>query len=197
MHENPYAPPATDETVVAIAAEELSRQSLTRRTRPLGLTILAVLHLIGGVQPVVTQLAFVVNFGHQPEFVRAMGYSPLMFLVAATALAVFGSASAIGLWTGARWGWWLGAFYCMYAVFRHLSALWLIASGLGLELATFAPLYIVRAIVALLCFLYFFRANVLAFFGLARLRKLRAAAILVGLCIAVTTVLTLAAELRF
>jgi hypothetical protein len=53
----------------------------------------------------------------------SMDYSPLLLLVSIIFLGVLGITAGAGLWWGKKWGWWLSAFYFLYAFSRELNIL--------------------------------------------------------------------------
>jgi hypothetical protein len=157
-----------------------------------GVSILAVLHLVGGLGLAALQVVLLSQMGAIEETLRSIGLPPWVLIVGVLFLTALAIASAVGMWTGARWGWWLAAFYYMYGVFRNATALYTVAAMSGLlEDSSRGPEYYfvkhaIRLVVSLLLFCYFFKTNVLEFFGLADLSKATTIAILVGLCVALT-----------
>jgi hypothetical protein len=134
---------------------------------------------------------------HLQEALRDTGISPALLIIAVAILAALGTAVGVGLWRGTKWGWWLGAFACVYGIARSLSAL-LIVLSLSEEPpeGARAPAYYVgrysgRILVQLLILLYFFRERVLRYFGLEGLSKWKALAQLVGACLALLSSLRL------
>lgn len=186
MTHNPYQPPASS------VADRPTGEPLRRRaTRPVGVSILAMLHLVGGVGLAVVLVALVVNRQAIGEPLQMLGMPPALLIIGVLFLAVLTIASGVGMWMGTKWGWWLAAFYYLYGVVRHGSALMTVAALADrLEDGMRGPAFYlikfgVRIIVHLLLVLYFFRGNVRAFFGLTTVGKARALGILVGICLAI------------
>ena len=166
--------------------------------RPLGISILAVLHFIGGVLLSIAAVYGVMNSG-DPRFAEALatiGVSPLLVLLAVLLLIVLSVASAIGMWIGARWGWYLGSFYYSYAIVRNILAL--VTIGILADSIPDAdparPLtgpggyfakYSIRLVISLLIYLYFFNANIRSYFRLETVSKWPAVLIQAAICIAI------------
>jgi len=150
--------------------------------RPVGISILAVLHAIGGVGLLVLQVVF---FLVPPvsESASSVGISPAVLAIGFMLLAGLGLSSGIGMWLGTRWGWWCGALYYVYSVARNFNAFLLVA-----DLAEgprsreyYSAKFGGRVIVNFLIFLYFFKSNVLAYFGMTGFGKLKAVGILIAI----------------
>ncbi len=127
---------------------------------------------------------------------RAIGISPVLLIIGAMFLALLSIASGVGMWMGTKWGWWLASFYYIDSICRNGSALFtVIAIADQLEGGNRGPEYYMikhggRIIIHFLLFLYFFKGNVLEFFGLQTLSKVRAVGILVGICVAITVAMS-------
>lgn len=147
------------------------------RTRPRVVSILAVLHVLGGV----ALLVMIVGFGRQFGAIGpVMGTSPLFAQLSVSFLGVLTLASGVGMWRGAAWGWWLAGFYYVYAIYRNANAL-LVISSMADQLAGEArgPGYyyvkhVGRVVTHSLVLFYLFQESVLAYFGLPHLDKRRA-----------------------
>lgn len=185
LNDNPYASP------VSITIEPTPDSDHETVTRPVGVSILAVLHLVGGVLLLGAQFMLIANMQEMDESLRFAGIPPMLLIGGVMFLAILTIASGVGMRMGTKWGWWLAAFYYTYSVFRNGSALMTIISVADqLEGADRGPEYYmikhgVRLIISLLLLMYFFKGNVLDFFGLARINKIKAIAILVGICVAI------------
>ncbi|OYP29472.1 hypothetical protein CGZ80_25070 [Rhodopirellula sp. MGV] len=125
------------------------------------------------------------------ESLRTIGIPPALLIAGVMFLAILTIASGVGMLMGTKWGWWLAAFYYVYSIFRNCSALLaIVAMADQLEGGTRGPDYYMikhggRIVVHLLLLMYFFKGNVLEFFGHETLSKLKAVGILVGICIAI------------
>jgi hypothetical protein len=159
--------------------------------RPPGITLLAVLHVIGGILLAVLQFALIAKLDEMEEPLRVVGLSPVLLVIGSAFLALIGIGAAVGMWLGRKWGWWLGAFYYVYGVARNASALLTLgALDHDLESSARGPEYyyfkhVGRIIVHLLILLYFFKGNVMAYFGLSELSKWKAVSIMVAASIAI------------
>ncbi|MCM2373534.1 hypothetical protein [Aporhodopirellula aestuarii] len=164
--------------------------------RPVGVTLLAALNFIGGVLLFGVQFLLIANLGAMEESLRTVGIPPILMIVGVMFLALLAIASGVGMWLGTKWGWWLASFYYVYSVFRNGSALLTVISMADqLEDTARGPGYYiakhsVRIVIHALLFLYFFKGNVLAFFGLANLNKGQAVGILIGACTAISVAMT-------
>jgi hypothetical protein len=168
--------------------------------RPKGISILAVLHLIGGVIGAIAIIPLVLTFIEVPEASQAldeMGIPPISVLINLTFILIITIASGIGMWRGKRWGWYLGSFYYLYSVFRNASALISLPRMLAyippeeMENAQHQPSFyyakhIGRVIVHFLFYLYFFKGNVREFFSITEQKKWQPIAIEFGICVAIS-----------
>ncbi len=173
-------------------------EDLVSPPRPLGVAILAVLHVLGGLGILTVQL-FVQPRGVEEadQVMRNFGFTFEIALAAFAFLALLYLGSGIGLWLGKAWGWWTGAFAYVYRILASLNAL-ITAFGYSAELAAetrglafYSLKFGARILVSVLILTYFFRPRVLSFFGLSEVRKLRS----VGIMVAIYLVLALATTL--
>ncbi len=152
--------------------------------RPLAITILAVLNFIGGVGIILVQLLYSEQFN---STANEFGFSAGLLQVAIGFLGVIGVASAIGMWTGKRWGWWLGAFYYCYAVFRYGNAIFAVFSLSDLlenssrDLTYYISKNAFQLLLNALIVLYFFSKRALAWFKYDVLSKAKAILLLLGI----------------
>jgi hypothetical protein len=161
------------------------------RARPLGITILAILHLVGGAVLCAVTVPLLSKLGTLQGVLRSAGSSVVLLAVSAIFLGALGFSAGVGMWLGKKWGWWLGAFYYVYGVARNASALITViemsnelgrgAHGPGFYLMKQA----VRIIVHLFILNYLFKTNVLSYFELERLSRGKALSILVSICLAI------------
>lgn len=168
-------------------------------TRPTGISILAVLHIVGGVLGFMVTMFLVVQFGRNQEAqqaLTALGLPPALLIAAIVFIFGLAIASGIGMWKGRKWGWYLGSLYYMYSVVRNANALitipMLINSIPPEELAgaRHGPSYYYvkhggRVLVHFLLYLYFFKSNVREFFSLAEQKKWKPVLAGLSLCIAI------------
>ena len=159
--------------------------------RPIGVSILAVLHLIGGVLLLYAQVVLFANFDRVSESLDTVGIPPTLLVFGLVLLAGITFASGIGMWLGTRWGWWCAAFYYIYGVARNANAYRLVSDlADGLEAGSHSAGYYfakfgARVVIYFLLTLYFFKSNVLAYFGLSDMHKATAIGILVSLTAAI------------
>lgn len=194
MTENPYAAP---ESSADPEPPPLSPLPALPGRRPIGITILSILHLVGGVGLFVVFVftasvsLLTSRFDNLAQPLEQMGMPVPLLVAGMLFLCVLSVWSAIGMWRGTPWGWWLGSFYYIYAVFRNASALvTVLMMAEELEGSTRGPGYYIfkhtgRIVVHLLLFCYFFRGNVLAYFGLSHINKGKAIWKLIGVCLAI------------
>jgi hypothetical protein len=157
--ENPYIAPS------ALESEQSHANRGRIVPRPVGVSILAVLHLIGGIGLFVVQLFLFLfaNVAAIEESLRGIGLPPALFVIGVMFLSVLTIASAIGMWLGTRWGWWVASFYYVYGIARNASALVTIVSVADqVTGASRGPEYYlfkhsVRIVVHILILLYLFK----------------------------------------
>jgi hypothetical protein len=183
MTDNPYESPR------ASAALESSPPP-PRPPRPLGVRILAALHILGGLALLVFEVMqwIYVTPMADVEWARAALFG-MFARDALVCLLAFGSG--IGLWFGATWGWWLAGLFYMQAIFGQVGRLIAYAEVAGgLDPATVIWHIVLpsawRIVVSLLLCAYLLKHNVRAYFFVAHLSTPKALAILLGLAIALS-----------
>uniref|UniRef100_A0A7C4BAU8 DUF2127 domain-containing protein n=1 Tax=Thermofilum pendens TaxID=2269 RepID=A0A7C4BAU8_THEPE len=129
-------------------------------TRPLGITVLAILEFIFGTLALLLGLAFIAlapmlksmlsSFPLPAALELLLGVLGLILLVGGTLSLLVGW----GLWTGKGWAWWLVVI---------LEALGIASSLASLTLGD--PTAIVILLIAALILYYFFKPHVKAYFG--------------------------------
>ena len=97
------------------------------KDRPTGVTILSVLHLIGGVLLLAGQVMLLVNLDRVSQGLDAVGIPPVLLVMGVMLLAGIALASGIGMWLGTRWGWWCAAFYYVYSIAINANAFLMIS----------------------------------------------------------------------
>ncbi len=120
------------------------------KTRPVGVSILSALMLLSGVA--MAGLLFFAAFfmdwkGRESQLATAaatIGAPVSMLIGSVVFLAALAIEAGFGMWQGRRWGWWLGSFWFVYAIFRNANALLklkMMTAGMSpLELALELPL---------------------------------------------------------
>jgi hypothetical protein len=161
------------------------------KERPTGVTILSVLHVIGGVILLGAQVMLLANFDRVSQGLDAAGIPPVLLVMGIMLLAGIALTSGIGMWLGTRWGWWCSVFYYIYSVARNANA-FLVVSDLAdeLERDSRGPGYYYakfggRIVIHFLLLLYFFNANVLEYFETEDVNKGKA----IGIVILVTALI--------
>ncbi len=160
--------------------------------RPVGVSILAVLHLVGGVLLLGAQVLLLQNLDHVSQGINVVGIPPILLVVGVMLLAGIALASGIGMWLGTRWGWWCATFYYVHSIARNANALLMLSNfadelaggsrGPGYYYAKFGG----RVIMHFLLLMYFFKSNVLQYFGMDEVHKEKA----VGKLITVTAAIS-------
>jgi hypothetical protein len=190
MPENPYAPPlgnAPDDDSRGLTSRAAKQQ------RPPGVSLLSVLMLVGGVAMFLILLQQMATL-ESGSLANAMGMIlPVwLLLINFLLLAAVATAAGVGMWKGAKWGWQLGAFYILYAVFGNISSLVTVIILYDQFEATErgAAYYLIkhgtRVLIRVLVFMYFFKGNVLHYFGLENIAVPKAVGMLVAVCVSIT-----------
>jgi hypothetical protein len=163
--------------------------------RPVGITLLGTLYVILGFLGAVGCIALLV-FRNAPPLQIAnaifaqLGLSSTLLFIWGGVLSLLYLAAGIGLWSGDRWGWWLGGFLQAYGALQSAAAL-LAVAGVVQQPAGPAPAtqyyiqYGGQTVGSALVFLYYFKTNVVEYFRLRRQSKLAALAILVAAAVIV------------
>jgi len=190
MEDNSYEPDSS------ITSQPTLAKQVTTVKRPVWVSVLAVLHFVGGFVYLGTQFIFLANLNVIEPTLHTFGMTSGLMIFALMVLAILSIASGIGMWIGVKWGWWLGAFYYIYSIFRNASAVLMVISMTNvLEVGSREPEYYLikhsgRIVLHFLIFLYFFKGNVLEFFHLEGLSKPKAIGIMVGICIVISAVVS-------
>jgi hypothetical protein len=155
--------------------------NLNVRQRPVGVTLLAILALIGAVMLTALMGAAAVVAARGDSRIQQMsaamaeiGIPMAVMVVGIVFLIILSWASGIGMWIGAKWGWHCGAFWYAYAIVRNFSALLTVYGTSEIFEAEASsdssrgPEYYylkfsARLIISFLIYLYFFKANVRVF----------------------------------
>lgn len=189
-----------DETLVQDSRESVAHEPIVgghaaaqTTGRPFGVAALAALHFFGGL--VLFWLQFLL-FSRLDAIEPSAREAALPMVLVATGLmflAILSIASGIGMWRGTTWGWWMGSFYYVYAIFRNASAL-LTAASMAEELENserglifYLVKHSIRILVSFLFLSLFFKENVLDFFGMNGVDKRQSIARLFGIGFAVSS----------
>lgn len=131
------------------------------------------------------------DFGRISRGMADVGLPPALFVASMLFLAGIAIASGIGMWLGRRWGWWVATFYYVYGIARAANGLFTVMAIEGdWEASARGPEYYYikfagRILVHLLILLYFFKPNVLEYFGTTDVHRGKA----IGKLVTVTAVL--------
>lgn len=97
----------------------------------------------------------------------AFDYPPALLLASIIFPGVIGITAGSGLWWGKKWGWWLSAFYFLYALARQLNTL-LDPASTGLESTRSWLGAGLGVVLSLLVLLYLYSHELLAHFHLEK-----------------------------
>jgi hypothetical protein len=169
--------------------------------RPIGVTMLSILHVIGGMV-VLVPFANVLILKDNNLLVRvaSMLELPAIFQLAGLGLfSVMLIASGIGLWFAKSWGWWAAAFFYLDRTGISIIGLVLV-SHLSNEPAVgprgaghYLVQYGIRILISVIILIYLFRGNVRTFFQLVHVPRLRCAAVLTASYVAFMVIVSLVA----
>ena len=90
--------------------------------RPQGVVAVAVISLLWGMALLLIRFGMPGNLGLLVEGGRILGYPPFIMVSSAVIIPGLWIASAVGLVTGRRWGWWLGGFHFISGCLRCSQA---------------------------------------------------------------------------
>ncbi len=171
---------------------------MQRQDRPIGITLLSVLHFASGILFGMLAIcgAAMVREPQVAEAIAKIGIPIPLLAASLGVLTLLGILSGVGMWKGARWGWYLGSFYYMYSIIRNLNALLAVDNLFamfaeeGLPSPGRGPSYYylkfsLRALFSLLLYLYFFKGNVRDYFGLRQTKRWPIIVGQVAICIAI------------
>jgi hypothetical protein len=167
------------------------------KKRPIGISILAVLGILGGIAILVMQIFTAKHYDTAAEY---SGVSAISMLVNLTILGIWGLLSGIGMWIGKKWGWWLGATYISYSVLRNANALLTISEIVAqnpdqsIDATKYYIKHIGRVIIHSFIACYYFKANVLEFFGFPTERKWKRILAYIGATLLIFIVLATIAQ---
>ena len=181
MDTNPYDSPSLN------SYDEVASDSRVLRTRPIGVAILAVLCGLFGIA-LGALLIFLARANDNEQWLAQKGLPYAWFAVFSVTFVLLALACSIGMWRGAKWSWWLVAFYYFFMLFGNICQLLLIApiKAISGDYETASVLLARQGIGAVINFgllRYLFKVNVLRFFGLGSLRKVRAIGIFFGITV--------------
>lgn len=168
--------------------------------RPIGVTLLALLHIVGGlIGGLMVLLAFLTR--NISDFSASILGIPMWLAVIPLIVAMtLGFIAGFGLWSGRAWGWWMAVIYYTYSIMRNAGTV-LLALMLtqGQESATidvhrFVYKHGGRVLIDTLIMLYLFRRSILDFFDLYALPRIKTVAKVSGSIGAALTAMTLLAS---
>jgi hypothetical protein len=165
--ENPYAAPSAD----------LSPPD--ERRRPFGVAILAVLSGVFGLVYLAAVIGMLMDWRSMNEFALRQRMAPSVLWFCCGVLLVAALAGSIGMWRGARWGWWIacGAMV-MTCVQNAISVLIVNLSRGSPSVATLTSIdsikYTLRGIIAALVLAYLLRNKVRRYYRLEQTSRIKA-----------------------
>lgn len=188
--QNPYASSVTE----TVSNDPEIHESTER---PLGISILSVLHLLGAMLLTGTTVLLCLSMVSAYTELTPIGEEFILAVAATATLTVLGFAAAVGMWRGMAWGWRIATFYYVYAIFRNGNAIVstaLITDELNVTGTDISMLYVkhgTRIAVQALLLLYMFKPKVLNFFHLEEINKGVAIGIHVAICLMIFAISTL------
>ena len=169
--------------------------------RPIGISLLAGLHVIGSTIVTVIILLYMPKLQDRPELhtvIELLGIPPTILFITIGLLLALGFLSGIGMWTGKKWGWFIGSFYYAYFIITNINTIIMIPTILesfGGETTRGPSYYYVkyglRLCIRILIYIYFFRANVLTYFGLSGIKKWKPVLVQFGICLSLAILLSI------
>jgi len=142
----------------------------TPRTRPIGVTLLAILNLLSGAAIVLVMLFMGGGVNEIDGDLRKIGASAALVRLSALLLGLVFIGTGAALWSGRTKGWWFATWVVgMMSVQTLLTALTVgdIAAQMGASPAEVAPhriKFLIRGVLYLAILAYLFKSNVLHFF---------------------------------
>lgn len=190
MTDNPFESP-----VVAAVNAEADEAASTVVKRPLGITILAVLHSIGGITYLVSGVGLLLSKGIHDTTLNGVLPSSALLAAWSVFFTLLFTSSGIGLGLGKAWAWWISASYYLFALMVigvHLGND-LVFSGVGgASFDFYLVQYGLPLVVGGLICAYFFRTNVLTYFRLDRWLKRKLLGVVVAVAVLLFVVATIA-----
>jgi hypothetical protein len=126
--DNPYQPPVE----VPAADTDVTR-------RPLGVSVLSVLTGILGLLLLALYIFLLINWRENNERMILEGMPPPLFWIMTGSTVVLALASAVGMWRGTKWSWWIMcSILVLYVVSDFGQALAIVVRAGVLELIPLA-----------------------------------------------------------
>lgn len=161
------------------------------KQRPIGITILSVLSLIGGIGMVGVLMIYGKNL---MGVTSIFNISALMIIGSVLFLGLWAIGSGVGMLLGKKWGWWMAGVYYVYAILRYLNVLVTVFSlADDLEATTSSIEYnfvkfSARIAGQIFVLSYLFKDHVREYFDVEQVSKLKAILYLIGIGIAIFAV---------
>lgn len=165
----------------------------TSPRRPLGVTLLTVLFLVGGIGILVTGVLAGARRERLAAAIEPAGFAVITVYGGVVLLGALALAAGIGFARRRRWGWWLGTFSFAYALAYQVDAA-IAAYGQRDAAAaatadsapdTLAAAYVLGALVHGLIYLYLFRTRVRDWFTVVTTPVAGVVATEAGVCAAI------------
>ena len=176
--------------------------------RPVGISILSCLSIIGGLLTAVLWTILIITPTISKRLwlgLSVLGIPPFVLIIGVAFLCTLSVLAGFGMRKGRKWGWYLGSFASLYNVLRNISALLLVPTILDSispeentqmtrDPSYYYVKYGIRAIISLLIYFYFFKENVRAYFGLSKQKKWKPIFIQVSICLCIDVVFSFLRE---
>lgn len=161
--------------------------------RPVGLTVLAVLHLLGGL--FLCALTMLLG-GMATAMGPALGVAKVIIVLSMLIVVIVPLASAVGIFIGERWGWWVSAYFYVHAISQNLQRIFLagdVGAALGVQIDQAENLRVVavRSLISVLILMYLFQPKVLDYFNIVHDSRWKSLGILVGVHVALVIFVTI------
>ncbi|MBP1961190.1 hypothetical protein [Paenibacillus aceris] len=163
--------------------------------RPIGVSLLAIWIAIAGVIVLIAQVSF---FSKLSDVSSLIGVSSYFFQAAVTLLGVLSLATAVGMFLGKKWGWWLALFYFAYEITRNMNAMLsipiLVEQYGDISSQKITSYYLksgVRSAFDGFLIFYLCRESVTSYFQTTETKKWKVLLILFGVCIAIILISSL------
>ena len=156
---------------------------MDKMKKPLLVSVLAVVSILAGLLfvLVIQFLLMMKEYALERLALYEVSYESFMFSMIATAVLYL--AVGIGMWKGTKWGWWLAQFFFVHDILSRLPI------SLSTITATYnisSNIYVnaLGSLVDILLIWYFFRPEILTYFNMKKVKKIKSILIITGINIA-------------
>jgi len=188
--ENPYESPST----VSSVSDELRR--------PIGVAILSILTGILGLLLLAAFVVLVVNWRENNEFALNQRIAPSLFWLLIGQSVVMAFVASVGMWRGAKWGWWIACCGMVLFVINNVAlAVMANLSDGAPSVSTFTSVdslkYVVRGIVFAMVLAYWLRTRVRKYFRVEKTSRMKAVVLVTVYGIGITIIITVLLQFIF